>query len=227
MKRSIGSALLIMALGSPVGATAGVEYQRVDPLFWRVDLEKLGIENHLRADEFMDIRDGNCAIVSPKFCVAIGMNRRLDWRGTANSPEYNYGHRLFLIESTMRGFQVRYSSRGSADTYNMSPTFYRHPTTGALLVLAEEGAEYSWGARVFLFQKNRISDIGTLNVSPISDQITIENCITIRQDGIKLVFGFTTDVIVNPGSPNSEEVPQGKISYEFDGVRLRRTKPSD
>jgi hypothetical protein len=152
--------------------------------------------------------------------VATGSSAELD-------TTTDIGLRLFLIEKRNNDLRIKYQSKGSGDSYNLSPTFYKSLFDDSWIALAEMGAEYSWGIRVFLFRGDTVLDIGTLDVGVFRQHGAADNIesavpfTVIERSGNSIIFRFTTDVVLDPGGKNQSTVPQGGIKYVYSNGALK------
>jgi hypothetical protein len=141
--------------------------------------------------------------------------------------EKDYGSRLTVFRVTNGNSNVIYYSKGSFDSYILRPSFF---STGIgqdpLLILAETGTEYSWGARVFLVSPDgSAKNPGSLGVAviddPENDTVSVIPHTRIKFDGKRYEFTFERDVIFNPGGLNDHPVSRNKIKYVYDGTSLK------
>jgi hypothetical protein len=141
--------------------------------------------------------------------------------------EKDYGSRLTVFRVTNGNSNVIYYSKGSFDSYILRPSFF---STGIgqdpLLILAETGTEYSWGARVFLVSPDgSAKNPGSLGVAviddPENDTVSVIPHTRIKFDGKRYEFTFEKDVIFNPGGLNDHPVSRNKIKYVYDGTSLK------
>jgi hypothetical protein len=202
--------------GNQVVSSNSIEsrnYQEVKPLLEKVDLSKLQIEDDSRFDE---PNGKNCAVIRQNFCIAIGRYM--------NTPDSEGGVQLFLIERVDKEFKIRYQFK--VDSYNyLSPSFYRHPSNGSWIILAESGTEYSWGAQVFTVNRDdRVVNIGYLDVA-ISEALGNPSSVVpytiISQEGVNTVFRFTRDLIKDPGGNKEKYISKNRIYYVYDGQRFQ------
>jgi len=146
---------------------------------------------------------------------------------TFESSEMDYGSRFSLIKITEGSTKVLYQSRGSMDSYFLRPSFFSTDINKApLLILAETGTEYSWGARVFLVSPDgSAKNPGSLKVAviedPENDTVSIIPHTRINFDGKRYEFTFEKDVIFNPGGPDDHPVNRSRIKYVYDGTSLK------
>ena len=144
--------------------------------------------------------------------------------------EKDYGARLFVLRVTGESSKVIYYSRGSFDSYFLRPSFFSADIKlDPLLILAEVGTEYSWGARVFLVSPDgSAKDLGSLDVAviedPEADTVSVIPHTRIKFDGNRYEFTFTKNVIFNPGGLDDQAVSRDKIKYVYDGSSLKCIK---
>jgi hypothetical protein len=140
--------------------------------------------------------------------------------------EKDYGSRLFVLRVTGDNTKVIYYSKGSFDSYFLRPSFFSADIKQApLLILAETGTEYSWGARVFLVSPDGSTrDLGSLDVAviddPEADTVSVIPHTRIKGDGNKYEFTFDKDVVFDPGGLDDRPVSRGQIKYIYDGISL-------
>jgi hypothetical protein len=77
--------------------------------------------------------------------------------------EGDFGRRFFLLEEADGSLQRTFRGRGAGDSYSLDPTFYRGD--GRVLILAEMGAEYSWGLWAYDLTGSTLRDLGPLDVA--------------------------------------------------------------
>jgi hypothetical protein len=217
--------LLSVCLGLPLltipatpAAASSIAYPEIKPARRKVDLGKLKIDNALMDDQRNTDDNHNCVVLSKTLCIAIGHDRT--HRYQPDTAAGDYGLRLFLIEKTNEGFQIRYKSTGAKDIWGMMPKFYRHPTNGSILILAELNFEYFDGMEVFIFQDETVKDIGYLDVAIEGNsilpytQIHLEDNITI--------FRFSREVYLHPnGLEPPKKLNADQIYYTYDGKSLK------
>jgi hypothetical protein len=146
----------------------------------------------------------------------------------------DYGLRFYMLRKDDDGLSTLFESKGSKDRYLLKPTFYSNDKVDPLLIiLAETGAEYSHGIRVFLVSKaDTVKDVGTLNVGVwenINESIegtprgNISSAIpytTIKYSQGKLIFTFSEDVFFDPGGSKQKEISKNAISYVYSNNML-------
>jgi hypothetical protein len=203
-------------------------YEKVDrPPVEQIDLTA----DHIQVSAFKSDSKIDCHFLQSNFCVAIGIDRNQNDHRT-----HDAGLRLFLVEKTNNGFKVRDRSHGSNSAYNLTPTFYYNAKAAFWVILAENGAEYSYGTRVFIFKDKMLADVGTLNVafqgkfgeiktngvtSAITNEVSIVPYTVISTVNNSLVFSFTQDVEHNPGSNDQRTIAKERIRYIYSQDKLQ------
>jgi hypothetical protein len=203
-------------------------YEKVDqPTVQQIDLTA----DRIQTSAFKSDPKIDCHFLKPDFCVAIGIDQNQNDHRTNDA-----GLRLFLVEKTNNGFKVRDRSRGSNSAYNLTPTFYYNAKAESWVILAENGAEYSYGTRVFIFKSKMLADVGTLNVAfqrkfgesktngvitAITNEVSIVPYTVISTVNNSLVFSFTQDVEHNPGSNDQRKIAKERIRYIFSQAKLQ------
>ena len=145
----------------------------------------------------------------------------------AKDTKKDSGIRLYLIEKATGGkLKILFRSRGSQDSYVLKPTVLRStdkrlPT----IILAETGAEYSWGVEVFVVKGKQMTHAGSMEVGAYAKD-NPESAVPytwIKPKGKKLVFVFTTDLVYMRGGKFTR-LNKNQIRYEYDGKRLKEIK---
>jgi hypothetical protein len=145
-----------------------------------------------------------------------------------NLPENDYdGIRLLVIDSDNK---MIFRSKGSADSYSLTPTFYMLDNKSPIFILAEIGDEGgSWGNVVFMIQNNRVKSIGNINlaVPKKEDDLTtsvsnIGEFTRIIKKGKEFQFDFDVDTVYfDPLGANEKAYDGRKIHYLYDNKSFR------
>ncbi|MDH5786119.1 MAG: hypothetical protein OEZ16_11015 [Chromatiales bacterium] len=142
----------------------------------------------------------------------------------------NFGMALSLLKHANGVYKSIYQSQGSGDSYILKPSFYTATSLqGAVLILAEIGAEYSWGIRVFLLEPDlKVTDMGTLDVAVASETEFMDGPVSavpytrvVVEEGGGYRFTFIRDVIFDPGGLKDRAVKREEISYSFSDGELK------
>jgi hypothetical protein len=225
MKSLIGKVVLSMVLAvwtlssNPAHARKPLqinEYQKFTPVLEQVDLVKLKIDESSTRDSTRE-NNYNCASIAKNLCVAVGYD--LDRQGEEVAKQSDFGKRLYFIEKINGNFRVKYKSRGAADAWQRYVTYYRHPTDGSVIILADDYDETAYGTAVFIAKANQILDAGRFHVMVAAkpqDQSAILPFIKIRQEGDQTIFTFTVDVDKYTDNESSYiRIPKEKIYYAY------------
>jgi hypothetical protein len=168
------------------------EYQKFTPVLEQVDLGKLKIEGHSDTAEGINY---NCALITKNLCVAVGSD--LDSKNERVLNKLDFGKRLYFIEKNSGNFRVKYKSRGAADAWQRFLTYYRHPTDGSVIILADDYDESAYGTTVFIAKAGQVLDVGRFYLQVAAkpqDRSEILPFLKIRQEGEQIVFRFTVDI---------------------------------
>jgi hypothetical protein len=132
----------------------------------------------------------------------------------------DYGLRFFLVRVSAGDIHILDRTRGAMDSYSLRPTLF----TGEdrVLILAETGAEYSWGISAFEFAGDRLRSLGNINVArSVNEPIeTTENPLPYaktRHGGDAYVVEFYTDLVIDPGGDAVELRRDGDAPFVFVG----------
>jgi hypothetical protein len=209
-------------------------YKKVEqPTVKQIDLSN----DRIQASAFESNPKVDCHFLRSDFCVAIGVDMNQNDHRTRDA-----GLRLFLVEKTNDGFKVRDRSHGSNSAYNLTPTFYYNAKDASWVILAEHGAEYSYGTRVFIFKDKTIADVGLLNVAfqqkfseiktgsvttPITNDVSIVPYTVVSTINNSLVFSFTQDVEHDPGGENQKTIAKERIRYIYSHGKLQEVIDSE
>ena len=145
----------------------------------------------------------------------------------APGTEKDFGKRFLLIKKTAKGFTLLDKSKGMMDSYILEPTFFT--SKNKIVILGETGAEYSWGVVAYEIQKNKLKDLGTINVAKPTEEST-DNPIpdaVLKLSGNKLRVEFHTDLVFDPGGRKDRLVKRvnGRpFVFEYNGKEFQFKK---
>lgn len=139
---------------------------------------------------------------------------RIGHTSQIDTPE-DYGPRLTLIRVVNGRARDLARSRGFMDTYYVGPVFFAQDST--VILLADTGAEYSWGVIAFEVSARGLTDLGRINVAryegirlPRSDTVLVTEVLTDPLPHVRLtarngtyIAEFTTDLVLDPGGRDS------------------------
>lgn len=135
----------------------------------------------------------------------------------------NYGLRLFFIENKEKPV-IRFESQGAGDSYYMKlSAFKKNNAESPLIILAESGAEISYGVSVYMLNDLQIKYIGDIDVT-----VDLENnpssvvpFTLIEEDGKSLVVRFSRDVLKMKKDGNYKTISKDQIKYIYAGDKLK------
>jgi hypothetical protein len=152
--------------------------------------------------------------------LKIAVDTTLDSKG-------DVGIRLMGYNRANGKFVRTYFSKGSADSYSLKPSFINRCGVHQLLILAETGAEYSWGVRVFSYDDGLIKDLGSIDLAVEGefDAVSVIPFMKFTQKGKSVVISFTKDVISDPGGEHEKKIRKSAIHYVVNGNSLSAVRP--
>ena len=168
-----------------------------------------------------EIQPQEIAADSKTYSLAEGV-RLVFGRDASLDTASDYGERAMLYASERGEINRTYFSSGSKDSYAMRPTFIGRCGPHELLILADIGAEYSWGFRVFAYNGRHLRDLGEIPIAVRGD-LDAESAIqfvklTPRDGAIELTF--TADVIKDPGGQSPQSLAANKVRYRIGSVSI-------
>ena len=185
----------------------GNEYAKVNVRSAKLDLTPIGIQDCL-----------SCFQLEAGFFLAVCRNPGVD------SPE-DYGVRLYLIQDTAQKLSVLFESHGYMDSYYLRPSVFKIVGTNELtLILAEAGAEFSYGIGVYRLNNQQMRYLGILDVA-VEGESNPESAvpfIKIAEKQGALTFTFTKDVVMSDDEGNYEVIPMNEIQYSYSKDRLMK-----
>lgn len=138
--------------------------------------------------------------------------------------------RLYLVQSLgSGGFSVAFRSAHFGDAYYVNVVVLESmPGDKTALLLAESGAEFSYGVRVYAF------DGGTLEFAGEIDEVidrdggasSVLPALRVRRVGGRTEFSFSELVMRPASSGGYSEVPPGQVRYVIDSSGWHRNFPS-
>jgi len=145
-------------------------------------------------------------------------------------PE-NLGKRLFVLN---QNGEIIFKSKGQMDSYYFEPYFYQSSNKkNDFIIIAEIGAEYSWGAKGYYIRNNNIYNLGYLDVGILKEvyvdgelffsnpsRINEHLIISEKNDEILIKFKEKETVILYPGTDKESEQESEKIYYKWNGTNL-------
>ena len=186
----------------------GNEYAKVNVRSAKLDLTPIGIQECL-----------SCFQLEAGLFLAVCRNHGVD------SPE-DYGVRLYLIQDSTQRLSVLFESHGYMDSYYLRPSVFKiGETKQPTLILAEAGAEFSYGIGVYRLNNQQMRYLGNLDVAVEGESnptSAVPFTKIVEKQGT-LTFTFTKDVVVSDDKGNYEVIPKSKIEYRYSNNGLTRS----
>lgn len=133
------------------------------------------------------------------------------------------GIRFFLVKKKNDRLRRVQTTKGAGDSLMLTPTFYYHDRT--VIILAEVGAESSWGFSVFRFDldKGYLYWLGMINVASPAETFNemtspIEVTRVFVDDSEKKAIytvEISGDIVLNPKSENERTYSYKGESFKF------------
>jgi hypothetical protein len=139
------------------------------------------------------------------------------------NTQENYGKRFFLIKEGEQGFSLLSKTGGMMDSYILEPTFFT--ANNRIIILADTGAEYSWGVVAFEILNDKLKDLGTINVAKPTEEDTTNPIpdAQLKLSSGKLTVEFHTDLVFDPGGYNDrlvKRVNYQPINFAYNGKKF-------
>jgi hypothetical protein len=159
------------------------------------------IEEEFEAREPADTYSVGCIYDAPGSALYL-----LTGNGPASGEQF--GLRFFLVRHDRPGLTILQQSHGMQDSWYLRPVFY--PSGDRTLILAETGAEESWGVVAFELHGTDLRDLGYLEVAEDAGEFTINPLPAAR---VRLINGiwsveFDVDLVWNPGGGDERPLPR-------------------
>ncbi|WP_321515974.1 hypothetical protein [Marinifilum fragile] len=143
---------------------------------------------------------------------------------TDNSKIENVGLRLFILNGSN---EIIFKSTGQQDSFYFEPHIFQSSIDkDRLIIIGEIGAEYSWGAQAFLYEKNDVIEIGAIDVGIIEKPVNEEEIyfespsriiryleIEYQNNEIKFSFKKGETLAINPGGECERRIESDKFYY--------------
>ncbi|MGD8911207.1 MAG: hypothetical protein PVJ68_00505 [Candidatus Thiodiazotropha sp.] len=147
--------------------------------------------------------------ISAKQTIIACRNKALD-------TTTDYGLRLFLINLSRSKPTIDYYSHGVQDAYYMKLSgFVNSNSKKPELIMAEYGAEYSYGVNVFTLKGDKINFLGVIEevVNIDENAASVVPYISITESAGEIRFTFIRDVLQINKQGEYIPVPKEKIKY--------------
>lgn len=142
-------------------------------------------------------------------------------------PKATSGLHVFLVDTRQSGQKaIVFRSPDFGDAYYVKVTvFSKAQSDGPIFVLAESGAEFSYGVQIYIFDGSKLQSVGTIDEVLLDDEenaSSVVPALQIKDTGRTVVFSFTQNVMVPDRQGNYTETTPERIRYVLDGHKLRR-----
>lgn len=127
----------------------------------------------------------------------------------------DFGWRFLLVLDEGGGLRTIYRGKGMGDSYSLLPTFFADDDEA--LILAEIGAEYSWGLEAYALVGKTMRYLGPLDVAAWSGENYVNplehSKVTSGEAGYRVQF--FSDLTLDPGGIHQWTLPKLKASISF------------
>jgi len=139
---------------------------------------------------------------------------------------------LMVVDRSAGGTKVLYRSPGSGDSYYLRPTVLGGGGGDPTVVLAEAGAEFSYGIEVYVIEPDRkVLRAGFLDLAAPAAEEGPTSAVPFAQVermGSGLCFRFTRDLLRSRPDGGYAKVPRAKAVYKYEkGRKLVPVKSCD
>jgi hypothetical protein len=148
-----------------------------------------------------------------------------------DTARINLGLRMFINDP--QGNYI-YKSRGQMDSFWFEPYIFQSPKSKKFIVIAERGAEYSWGATALLIDNNNVLEIGNLDIGIVIKVFDDKNdpssyvpgriheylIITESNESIEFSFVGGKKAAIDPCGRNERRIPSEDVKYIWNGNEL-------
>lgn len=145
-------------------------------------------------------------------------NQNIDFLSEEPLEDYG-GVRLLFLDSVDRSL---FKSRGGGDIYLFEPHFYRNKMNSKVVVICQTAFEYFCGGMAFLLEKNKIQEVGIIDVESNEMEISLINIVQIYEKDNQMIFEFNKDsLMINPGGQNERMIKNNNTRYIFENNQLK------
>lgn len=161
-------------------------------------------------------------------CVKLKSNLfAVSCRESKNKSQNDDGLKLYLIEKTKDIDKpvIRYQSKCAEDSYYMHLSVFKKVNTdNDLIILAETGAEFSYGIGVYWLQNMQMTYVGELDVT-VDEDNTPSSAVAftkIFQYDDQLIFTFTKDVLILQNNGDYKKINKNRLRYQYKAGKLEK-----
>ena len=142
------------------------------------------------------------------------------------APATASGLRLFLVDTGRTGQSaILFRSPDFGDAYYVKlSVFGKDQRDGFDLVLAESGAEFSYGVRIYTLDNSKLQFVGHLDAVLDRDGVasSVTPALRIKDTGREVMFTFTDPVMLPDRKGDYIQVAPSHLRYILNGSKLRR-----
>jgi len=171
-----------------------------------IQIDKFSVENAHQLGSFK-IVSGN---YKPEDEEIVEPETKKDW-----------GDRLLLLNTKN---EIVYKSHGVGDVYLYEPHFYKSNSSKKIIIICQLAFEYPFGGDAFIFENEKISRIGTLNIEgyneDYSEESYLTNIVEINENSNRLEFRFKSDTLVLKPGTEDVVIKNDNVKYIYENNEL-------
>jgi hypothetical protein len=181
------------------------------------------LDSALRINEYLSKRYNQSSSPSV-FKVPLAEHLYLVAGAYGKDSRKDYGIRFYLLEERGGTLTELYHSRGMRDSYVLNPTFFIGKDR--VLIIADTGAEYSWGLEAFEFRARDLKYLGTIKIAKKVSEDNYARGFTAPLKDAEAIFkggsyhvAFTGDLYLDPGGRNERRIgtSNSRVTFRYDG----------
>jgi len=123
--------------------------------------------------------------------------------------------------------KILYRSPGAGDSYYIRPSVFEGEKGGSVVVLAEGGAEFSYGISVYVIEPGRkVLRAGRIALGGPGEDgpSSAVPFVQVERSGSAICFRFTHDLVKMKPDGSYADVPKGKAGFKYEKGRLAPSK---
>mgnify|MGYP007120750787 FL=1 len=212
----------------PIFIFCQIQLEKVDYKLKRNEVERIeydsriNLENALKFKQLIINKYGNSYFT---YVYKIDNVNYIIVDGAKESKD-DYGLRVQHIQNVNEVLVIKYQSRGNMDAYNTDLYFFK--TNNTYFIVAEHGAEYSYGLNLFTFENSTLKFYSDFEVGLYSKQAeTIYHPIDsmfVYKKMNEYVVKFECDIIEYPGTDKQKIVERKngqQLTYIFKNKKFK------
>lgn len=127
------------------------------------------------------------------------------------------GLRLIVLDEKNK---IQYKSRGQRDAMKYFLNFFENKN-GKMLIICEIAFEYSAGLDIYLFENERITYLGNMDIAPEKEDTKIKDFVKISEKNNQIEFSFNgKKLLLNPGGEKEKFVENKGVKYVYKNGKL-------